>query len=109
MILAAMSGAFSNLTAAVCVPDPSPAKSTKGFIPEDLISLIPEELSIEKRLNWLAKNKAKLLKPIAPDIGAGQRGSGTGKKTRVLTPEERQVAKTFGYSEEEYIEHLDAE
>jgi len=76
-------------------------------IPEEYISLIPEDLSIEKRLNWLAKNKALIMKPVAPNIGAGQRGS-SGSKSRQLTPEEQEVAKRFGYSEEEYIKYLDA-
>jgi ribonucleoside-triphosphate reductase len=75
-------------------------------IPEEYLSLIPEDLSIEKRLNWLAKNKALIMKPIAPNIGAGQRGSG--KSEVQLTPEQQQVARQFGYSDEEYKKYLDA-
>ena len=76
-------------------------------IPEEYLSLIPEDLSVQQRLNWLAKNKALIMKPIAPNIGAGQRGS-SGSKSRALTPEEQAVAKRFGYSEEEYIKFVDA-
>jgi len=75
-------------------------------IPEDYISLIPEELSVEKRLNWLAKNKALIMKPVAPDIGAGQRGS-AGGTAPALTPEQKEIAKAFGVSEEDYIKYMD--
>jgi chromosome segregation ATPase len=74
-------------------------------IPEELRGLIPDEMSDVSKLNWIAKNKALLMKPIAPDIGAGNRGSGASSKTRSLTPEEKQVAKMFGYSEEEYLKY----
>ena len=76
-------------------------------IPEQYKSLIPVDLSIEKRLDWLARNKTLLLKPVAPDIGAGSKGSQGGAKTRQLSEEERRVAQTFGYSEEEYAKYLD--
>jgi hypothetical protein len=76
-------------------------------IPEELRGLIPDEMSDVQTLNWIAKNKAILMKPVAPNIGAGNRGSGAGSKTRSLTEEEKQVARMFGYSEEEYLKYAD--
>ena len=73
-------------------------------IPEDYQSLIPEQLTTLQKLDWLSVNKAKLLKPIAPDIGAGKRGAGSGSAATELTPEEKEVARRFGYSEKEYAE-----
>jgi len=77
-------------------------------IPDELQGLIPDELSVKQKIDWIAKNKKLLLKPIAPDIGAGQRGAGSSSNVQ-LTPEQREVARRFGYSDEEYIKHLDAE
>jgi hypothetical protein len=69
-------------------------------------ALVPEELSTPQKLSWLAKNKATLQKPMAMDIGSGKRGGGN-KETKVeLTPEQLQVAKTFGYTPEEYAHFL---
>jgi hypothetical protein len=80
-------------------------KSQIDEIPEDMQSLIPEQLTTLQKLDWLSVNKAKLLKPTAPDIGAGKRGAGSGNLAGVeLTAEEKATAKTFGYSEEEYAE-----
>lgn len=76
-------------------------------IPEELRSLIPDELSVKQKLDWIARNKNLLLKPVAPNIGAGQRGSGASPKTRELTADEKQVAKSFGYTDEEYLKYVD--
>lgn len=76
-------------------------------IPEDMRTLIPEDLSIEKKLAWLAKNKAKIMKPVAPDVGAGKTGSGSTKQTVTLTPEQHRMAEGFGLTDEEYIEFMD--
>jgi hypothetical protein len=62
--------------------------------------LIPEQLTTLQKLDWLAANRSKLLKPIGPDIGAGQRGAGSGGSVTV-TPEIKRVAETFGLSEEQ--------
>lgn len=75
-------------------------------IPEELQTLIPDEMSVKQKIDWIAKNKKLLLKPIAPDIGAGQRGAGASSNVQ-LTQEERDVAKRFGYTDEEYIKFLD--
>ena len=78
-------------------------------LPEDLRDLIPEELSVEQQLGWLAKNKAKLLKPAAPDkMGAGQKG-GAGSTSIDLSPEEISTAKQYGLTAEEYEQFKDKE
>ena len=78
-------------------------------IPEELRGLIPEEATIKQKIDWIAKNKKLLLKPIAPDIGAGVRGA-DGKITSVkLTAEEQATARTFGYTDEEYAKNKDKE
>lgn len=76
-------------------------------IPEELRGLIPDEMNDVQKLNWIARNKAILMKPVAPDIGAGNRGSGASSKTRLLTPEEKEVARMFHYSDEEYLKYAD--
>lgn len=73
-------------------------------LPEDMRDLVPEELSIQQKLNWLSKNKARLLKPISPDLGAGKRGGG-GSSDAKLTPEEADIAKRFGMTPEEYAKY----
>lgn len=78
-------------------------------LPEDMHSLIPDQLSTMQKLTWLSANKAKLLKPLAPDIGAGAKGAGGSGKTAVqLTAEEQEIAHRFGMSAEEYAKHKDA-
>jgi F0F1-type ATP synthase membrane subunit b/b' len=74
-------------------------------IPEELRSLIPDELSVKQKIDWIAKNKKLLLKPVGPDIGAGVHGSGGGGGTVKLTPEEQQAAHAFGYTDEEYAKY----
>jgi len=79
-------------------------ETQKEEIPEELRSLIPEELTVKQKIDWIAKNKKLLLKPVGPDIGAGLRGAGGGDVKLELTPEERQVAKQFGYTDKEYAD-----
>lgn len=69
-------------------------------LPEDLRDIIPDELSVKAKLDWLRKHKAKFLKPSGPDIGAGLRGAGSGGKIAV-TPELRNAADAFGLSDEQ--------
>jgi seryl-tRNA synthetase len=69
-------------------------------LPEDLRDIIPDELSVKAKLDWLRKHKAKLVKPVGPDIGAGQRGAGSSGSVTV-TPEIKRGAETFGLSEEQ--------
>lgn len=76
-------------------------------IPETMRSLIPEQLTTLQKLDWLAVNKAKILKPTGPDIGAGQRGAGGGNSKVELTPEEKATADKFGIKYEDYAKHKD--
>jgi len=78
-------------------------------IPEELQTLIPDEMTVKQKIDWIAKNKKLLLKPVGPDIGAGQRGSGASGKGVVLDAEQKEVARMFGYTDEEYIQYLDKE
>lgn len=72
-------------------------------LPAELRGLVPEELTTPQKLGWLSKNKATLLKPVAGDIGAGRRGGSGSSNTKVeLSAEQIQVAKSFGYTPEEY-------
>jgi len=75
-------------------------------IPEEMRGLIPEEMSVAQKLNWIAKNKALLIKRTAPDIGAGQRGMSSSGSKVVLSEEQRQIARRFGYTDDEYIKYM---
>ena len=74
-------------------------------IPEEYRELIPEEYTAQQKLDWIAKNRAKLIKKPAPDLGAGKRGKGddTGDK-KFLSPEEKQFARSFGLTDEQIAE-----
>ena len=79
-------------------------------IPEDLRGLIPrEELTVKQTLDWIAKNKQLLLKPVGPDLNAGSQGSktpGESTQTRELSNDEKLVARRFGFTDKEYLESL---
>ena len=70
-------------------------------LPEEFRDVIPDGLSTKQKLDWLAKNKSKFMKAEPFDIGAGKRGLKQDKKPE-LTPEEKELAKRFGISEEDY-------
>jgi hypothetical protein len=74
-------------------------------IPEELRGLIPDELSVKQKLDWISRNKTLLLKPVAPDIGAGIRGAGTGSAVK-LSPEQIEMARKTGVSVEDYAANL---
>lgn len=71
--------------------------------------LVPEKLSVEDRLDWIATNRALLTRQKSQDIGAGGgRSMQTQKPGKTeLSPEEKQVAALFGYSSEEYAKYRD--
>lgn len=75
-------------------------------IPEEYRQLIPEELSINQKLNWISRNKALLSKPIAPKSGAGEQGKAGNEIKIELTPEQKETARRFGYTEEEYMKAM---
>jgi chromosome segregation ATPase len=69
-------------------------------LPEEYQDIVPEELDIEQRLAWLAKNKAKFMKPLAPDdMAAGKLG---GSKKVKLDAEQSVFAAKFNMTPEEY-------
>lgn len=74
-------------------------------IPEAKRGLIPDELSTEKQLAWIAKNRQHLSKAQPFDIGAGEMG-GSGSDAIALTPAQREMAKKLGVSEKSYAEQL---
>ena len=62
-------------------------------------------LSAQQKLDYLAKNRHRLIRPTAPDMDAGARGDGT-KTTRKLTPGEQTAARAAKMSEAAYLEAL---
>lgn len=74
-------------------------------LPEDARSMVPEDYSTLQKLRWLSDNKVKLMKPVGPDIGAGERG-GSQEKTVALTQEQKAIAKKTGVSEADYAKNL---
>ena len=45
----------------------------------------------QEKLDWLAKNRSRLLKPLAPAMDAGARGDGSSHANVKLTPEQEQA------------------
>jgi phage I-like protein len=74
-------------------------------LPEEYQDVVPESLTTQQKLDWLAKNKSKFMKAEPFDIGAGQKGTKQIKKPDELTDDEKKVAKAFGVSEEEYAKN----
>jgi phage I-like protein len=74
-------------------------------LPEEYQDVVPDGLSTQAKLDWLAKNKSKFMKAEPFDIGAGKRGNKPDKKVE-LTPEQKEMARQYGLSEEEYAKHL---
>lgn len=71
-------------------------------LPEDFRDVVPDGLSTQAKLDWLAKNKAKFMKAEPYDIGAGKRGTRPDKSAE-LSEEEKSVARRFGMTDEEYV------
>lgn len=79
-------------------------------LPEAFRDIVPDGLSTQDKLNWISKNKAKLTKPAAFDIGAGDKGADKKNQTKdtgVLSDEEKIAARDLGMTEEEYAKHKD--
>jgi len=70
-------------------------------IPEHFRTLVPEGLSTNQKLAWIAQNKPLLMKEKGFDIAAGKQGGGS-PDTTTLTPEELAEAKKHGITAEEY-------
>ncbi len=74
-------------------------------IPKEYRALIPEELTTQQKLDWIAHNKQLLMKSTPFDIGAGKRG-GTKEESVDLTVEQKQAAKDAGVSNEDYAKRI---
>jgi hypothetical protein len=71
-------------------------------IPEDLRTLVPEELPTKSKLDWIAKNSSLLMKSKPFNIGAGERGGEEPKGVITLTEDEKFAADATGVSYEDY-------
>ena len=74
---------------------------------EDARKLVPTELNVEQQLKWVATNRAILKKSAAPTLGGNGRtgGTGGGSSTPELTDEQKQMAKKFGMTLEDYAQY----
>lgn len=81
-------------------------ESEIALIPEAKRALVPEELSTQQKLSWISKNRALLVAPAPPNVGAGQRG-GSDTNTSEMTDEEKAIAKNYGIPEAEYQKYSD--
>jgi chromosome segregation ATPase len=63
-----------------------------ALLPEDMRDLVPAFDHPQKTLDWLNRNAAKLMKPAAPAMDAGQRGDGSGQNV-TLTAEQERILK----------------
>lgn len=70
---------------------------------EQAKNLVPADLPVVKQLKYIAANRSFLVKPAAFDVAAGQRGSGRNSTKPKATPEQIEIAKSFGMSVEEYL------
>jgi len=75
-------------------------------IPNNKRDLVPDELSTEQQLAWIAKNRELLGKSAQFDIGAGEQG-GSGDKSVNLSSEDAAMAKKMGLSQEDYAKYSD--
>jgi len=75
-------------------------------IPENRRSLVPEALSTEQQLAWIAKNRSLLAKAQPFNIGAGAKG-GSGENVVDLSNEDLAIAKKIGMSTEDYAKYKD--
>lgn len=83
-------------------------KTEISSLPEQFQDIVPDGLSTQQKLDWLARNKAKFMKPESFDIGAGEKGAKAKEQKKTeLTAEEKQAARDFGMTEEEYAKHRD--
>ena len=74
-------------------------------LPKDKRVLVPEALTTQQKLDWIAKNAAILKAPVAFDIGAGHLGGSEDKTPPVLSPEEHATAVQFGMTDEQYAKN----
>lgn len=68
-------------------------------LPEQSRRLVPEKLSIQDRLDYIAENRELLVKPAAPNIGAGSKGT-SGEPTGQVPNGFYEAAQAFGLSKD---------
>jgi hypothetical protein len=77
-------------------------------LPEQFRDIVPDGLSVQAKLEWLSKNKAKFSRPEAFDIGAGAKGAKKpDEKAQELSAEEKIAAQAIGMTEKEYLQFKD--
>lgn len=77
-------------------------------LPEQFRDIVPDGLTVQAKLEWLSKNKAKFQKPEAFDIGAGAKGAKhVEDKSVELSAEEKIAARDLGMTEADYIKFKD--
>lgn len=72
-------------------------------LPEESRKLIPTKLPIQDQIEYIAQNRALLVKPKAPATDAGTRSGGNPPQPVELTDDERAAARAFGYTDEAYL------
>ena len=76
-------------------------------IPKDLRSLVPESLSTQEKLAYIATNAAVLTKADPMNVGAGERGGNKEKgKIVVLTEDQKTAARNAGVTDEAYAKFI---
>ncbi|MBW2647732.1 MAG: hypothetical protein JRE23_16470 [Deltaproteobacteria bacterium] len=76
-------------------------------IPDHQHSLVPDELSTEKQLAWIARNRALLSKEQPFDIGAGETGGNGDGKSVTLSPEQKKAARKANVTDEAYAKSIE--
>ncbi len=73
-------------------------------LPENARSMVPEDYTTLQKLDWLATNRAQLMKPLPPDLKAGKRGGGENGSVD-LNSDELALAKAADMTPEEYAKY----
>jgi predicted phage tail protein len=61
-------------------------------LPEEARTMVSDMPgTVQEKLDWLAKNRARLTRPAAPEMDAGARGDNSPNKNVKLTPEQEQA------------------
>jgi len=77
-------------------------------LPEQFRDIVPDGMTVQAKLEWLSKNKAKFIKPEAFDIGAGAKGAKKpDEKAQELSEEEKVAAQSLGMTVDDYKKFKD--
>lgn len=75
-------------------------------LPEQTRQLVPEKLSIQDRLDYIATNRDLLVKPAAPNTGAGVKGAKHPDGGVKLSNEQLQMAAKMKIPPDEYAKYV---